>query len=784
MVDKVGLIIRGKDFLQIPLESISIKANIYGILAHFEASLVYKNSTPDPIEVEFKHPLYSESTLIGIDAIIDGKKIKGIIKEKAEAKTEYEDAIASGSTAVLVKEDSQDILGILLGNLAPGKSCTVTLQLLQQLDVETEGIHLLLPITLKPRYELAGAQSQPSYYQQSVNEISVPAIYKFSFEIFLVGEIGELKQITSPSHELTEFIATDGRKGMHITSSDPLNVDLVVYIDFNNIKPLSALIEPPLPERAKDPAKHAYIDNPAVLLTFMPKSHGTELSGNGEFVFIIDRSGSMSGSPIKEACETLDMLVRSLSPGCYFNIIGFGSSYFSLFPHSVEYSQLNLDEAVKHISTITADLGGTEILQPFQHVYSVKPQSGLSRQIFLLTDGGVSNIDEVIDTVVSNSSDTRVFTFGIGSGVSTALVNKVARAGKGKAVFISSKDRMQSRVMEVLNTAMSPSFTNISITGTKSMVVYPGSIPVLFENEPFVAIGFFNEKIVKGEKISATLKYSSQTETKAVTINFSLLDSVSHHFPHLPNQLVHQFGVSQALKLLEDTVTCKDECITLSRYSNIMCKHTSYVAVGQDTHQVIGGSMKVYNIRNDTMEFDSITCGSSNLFASAPPYSSPHLLSFDCEDSSYQDSEYAGAMGETAMLDYAALAEDRDFETKEFKSNSFGNQNTKIQSPGHQDIMKLQKAEGFWDHSENLDNMLGCKNAKESCPKDISDLSVWMTVLCLSYLQQHFQTYKSEWLLVSKKGEKWVRSKITNSKLSYEQVFDMATDFLKIKTKI
>ena len=58
MVDKVGLIAPGKNFLQ-PLESISIKANIYGILAHFEASLVYKNSTPDPIEVEFKHPLYS-----------------------------------------------------------------------------------------------------------------------------------------------------------------------------------------------------------------------------------------------------------------------------------------------------------------------------------------------------------------------------------------------------------------------------------------------------------------------------------------------------------------------------------------------------------------------------------------------------------------------------------------------------------------------------------------------------------------------------------------------------
>ena len=448
----------------------------------------------------------------------------------------------------------------------------------------------------------------------------------------------------------------------------------------------------------------------------------------------------------------------------------------------MEYSQLNLDKAVKHVSAVTADLGGTEILQPLQHVYSVKPKPGLSRQIFLLTDGGVSNIDEVVGAVATNASNTRVFTFGIGLGVSTALVNKVAKAGRGKAVFISSKDRMQSRVMEVMNSAMSPSFTNISVTGSKSMLVYPQSIPFLFENEPFVVIGFFNEKIVKGEKISATLKYSSQNETKAVTINFTLLDSVSDYFPHLPNQLVHQFGVSKALKQLEDTIASRDECITLSTYSNIMCKHTSYVAVGEDTHQIIGGSMKVYNIRNDNLEFDSLGCGPllGGVFGAAlpalpaPPASAAESLQFDTDCDMYD------CMDPEDLAICSADIRSVPVGTSEFNSDNFDILDTKIQSPGHQDVMKLQKAEGFWDHSETLENVLGCKDAKKSCPKDINDLSVWMTVLCLRYLQQHFQTYKSEWLLVFKKGEKWVKSKMTGNKLSYEQIVDLATDFLKV----
>ena len=40
----------------------------------------------------------------------------------------------------------------------------------------------------------------------------------------------------------------------------------------------------------------------------------------------------------------------------------------------------------------------------------------------------------------------RCFTFGIGSGASTALVRGIACAGNGSAEFIADNERMQSKV--------------------------------------------------------------------------------------------------------------------------------------------------------------------------------------------------------------------------------------------------------------------------------------------------------------------------------------------------
>merc|ERR1712060_352531 len=189
-----------------------------------------------------------------------------------------------------------------------------------------------------------------------------------------------------------------------------------------------------------------------------------------ELIFLVDCSGSMSGSGMNQAKKALELFLHSLPTNCYFNIWSFGSTYDALYTDgSTKYSDRSMNRAVEHVRQMSANYGGTEIYSPLRAIFQLaKPAPSYLRQVFVLTDGDVSNASSIISLVKQNNAQGRVFSLGIGSSSSRYLVKGIARAGGGTAVFANQNEDLRGKVMAQLKNALQPAISNINLSWASS----------------------------------------------------------------------------------------------------------------------------------------------------------------------------------------------------------------------------------------------------------------------------------------------------------------------------
>merc|ERR1719361_2536498 len=107
------------------------------------------------------------------------------------------------------------------------------------------------------------------------------------------------------------------------------------------------------------------------------------------------------------------------------------------------------------------------MLRTFEDLFSRDKSisDGVQRQVFLLTDGEVSNTQDVINLVKKHSSKNRIFSFGIGQGVSSELVDGVARFGGASRILKSGEEqsKLNQHVLRALKASQSTYFFDLDI---------------------------------------------------------------------------------------------------------------------------------------------------------------------------------------------------------------------------------------------------------------------------------------------------------------------------------
>ena len=477
-VDRVGLCTADAP---VPLAHVAIRAEIRGAQATVTCVQQYRNQEQQPIEAVYVFPLDEGAAVCGFAAVVGDVRYEAEVKPRDSAFAAYDDAMAEGHGAFLLDEERSDVFTASIGNLAPGADAQIELTYVTELMFEGDAVRFMLPTTVSPRY--APAVDRVGIGRSAADALNPPSTRHVPYGLTFTATVhaaGGLRRIESPSHPVA--VDLEGQQATVTLSQQQsaLDRDLVLLIT-----PVSATG----PQVALERSPSGRI---AASVTFRPSFAVTRAPA--DVVFLVDRSGSMQGSSIEQVRNALQLCLRSLESGCAFDLVGFGSSFESLFGDCRAYDEQSLADAHRHVSSLSASLGGTELLPALEAVLGAAARRERVLQLIVLTDGQVTNTDAVLEAVRRCRDRVRVFTFGIGRGASHQLVKGLARAGGGAAEFIYPGERIEAKVMRQFARALAPSMTDMKLDwGTLRVTTVPSRLGPVFADEPLRTYAWLDE---------------------------------------------------------------------------------------------------------------------------------------------------------------------------------------------------------------------------------------------------------------------------------------------------
>ncbi|XP_038610447.1 von Willebrand factor A domain-containing protein 5A-like [Tachyglossus aculeatus] len=751
-----GLLTSSKE--PVPLKSISVAVAIQGFVADVTATLRYKNEEQSPVESVFVFPVDEDSAVYGFQAEVDGKTIVAEMQEKQQAQMSYEDAVAQGQEAFLLERDpsSGDVFSCSVGNLPPGQEAKLSVSYVQELPLEPDGAtRFVLPAVLNPRYVPTGATEASGITSQVPRAARGELPYTLSLSANIHSPYGIEKVQSNFTLGPLRYLGADQAEAqVSLAEGQQFERDVELLVYYKQVNTPSVCVEASQP--GAQPG--SLMGEAAVMVSFYPSiPDPKEQATTGEFIFVLDRSGSMSCPMsgelhsqlrIDSAKETLLVLLKSLPLGCFFNVYGFGTIFDSFFPDSVEYTQQSMEEAVQRVKCLRANLGGTEILAPLKSILSNACRPEHPRQLFIFTDGEVENTEEVIAEVRRHSLTHRCFSFGMGEGASTALIKGIARATGGSAEFITGSDRMQPKALQSLKRSLQPAVQNVSLNWT----LPPGLEPVLLSPTPSVIFGgrrsivyaqLMGKQPPSGSTGSVCLRFTLRGQALENTLPFVLQPDSDAKLT------VHRLAAKAQLQTLDASGRRasdeeKAKVVAVSIQSGVVSSLTAYVAIHKELGQPLQGPL----VRRDV----PLTA----FCFSAAPSPATVVDNFIVGHSYFAAPRWTRRATMDALFSCCKLIDLND-ETDSSLMES-------CQSPSPAPLLQLislQKADGSWALDGALASVLGVKEKEvsSSLPGQGVDTAVWATVLAVVWLHSTEGDRRDEWELLEGKAVAWLRAK-------------------------
>lgn len=410
----------------IPLQSVHVECDYVGLLSIMTVNQCFQNPIDQALEVQYTFPVPHDATLLDVTIHIRGKEFKSQVFPTYTGQQRYDEAIASGDTAIMI-EQAHEYHMLKLGNLPGGEEIKVAYRFGQFVMPHDGRVRIGIPTTIAPQYgNPADSGIRPE--QAPVTDLAVT--YPFSALLRLHGIAKSRIDVVS---HIANITMRDGVCHIAINGAT-MDRDVVVHInEYGN-----ALLSMYTPHAGQHwYANYTHLSQPQTV------NHEPM-----HIKLLVDCSGSMEGSSIRQAQEAVMRLLGMLQDDDSIAVTRFGSRVVDVTPGLMKVGPVIRRQMNAWVNTIEADLGGTAIAGALEYVLQM-PTNNQDCVVIVLTDGDAYGINQV--ATLARQQAHRVFPLVISHAPADGELKALAEITGGFCETITPRERIDDAMERTVN---------------------------------------------------------------------------------------------------------------------------------------------------------------------------------------------------------------------------------------------------------------------------------------------------------------------------------------------
>ena len=549
----------------LPIKAIKIDTKISSQVATTHVEQIFRNDTDATLEGTYFFPIPEQASITEF-AIWDGdRRLVGEVRSREEARRIYDEIVRRQRDPGLLEYAGKDLFQASIFPIPPHSDKKLEITYSQVLRAESG--------TVAYRYPLGTGRQ-------------VTQVGSVSGRIELESK-EPLRNIYSPTHAV-EIKRTGDRRSVVTFESGSEPQDFQLFYGLSREDFGVTLLT------HREPGKDGYY-----LLMISPKDEWSEQEYTAkDIVFVLDTSGSMAeAGKMEKARAALLYGIRILRPQDRFNVVSFAGE-----ERLMETRMMTADDQGRkrgeEFAQSLRPVGGTNINQALLAAMQQFESGNRPKILIFMTDGlptvGVTNATQIVDNVrAAKVPGMRLFTFGVGYDVNTALLDKLAAENGGVADYVEPKEDLEVKVSNFFAKVNYPVLTDLKLdmAGVQTDLVYPRALPDLFRGSQIILIGRYRNPIDM-DFVRLQLTGNANGANKTFFYNnlrFPLREDANDFLPRL--WATRRVGwLMEQVRTNGEQQELRDEIVDLGTRYGIVTPYTSYLALepGAVTRDVTG----------------------------------------------------------------------------------------------------------------------------------------------------------------------------------------------------